>query len=220
MRVKRPLRLAFCLRQSMFLSELLCLPPLFEVKRKAHRGEQIIQVVFADLDRAKGRIPRAFLAFACHRLHIFHNHIRERQKNKQMSNDPCFGFPSASRRWGNAPRTSEPILAATGTSPFAEPTRSAHDPARLDGFLDVIRSLNHEMQDGISYPDNTEALKCTARIDANHKRLILWFLLVGELNVEDAEFVAFGSRLATLEQVASLPRRAGHEGNPMCIDDW
>jgi hypothetical protein len=170
----------------MFLPESLRLPTLFEVEREAHLGQQIVQMLFANLDRAKGRIPRALLAFAGLSIHIFHDHIRERHNGEQMSHNPCLCLPSASRRGGNTARTREPVLAATGTSPFAEPTRSAHDPAGLDGFLDVIGGLNHEMQDGIACPNDTEALELRPWIDAKHKRLIVWFLLVRELHVEQA----------------------------------
>src|SRR6266567_5960601 len=141
----------------MFLPELLCLPTLFEVQDDAHCGEQIVQVLFANLDRAKGRIPRAVLTFACRGIHLFNDHICQRQNGLQMSHDSRFRLPSASRRWRNAARTSEPVLAATGASPFAEPTCSTHGPTDLDGFLDMIRSLHHQIEHRITCANHTEA---------------------------------------------------------------
>jgi hypothetical protein len=76
------------------------------------------------------------------------------------------------------------------------------------------------MQDGILCPNDTEALELRPWINANHKRLILWLLLVRELHVEQAELVALGSSVSTLEQVASLSRRTRHEWNPTPIHNW
>jgi hypothetical protein len=83
----------------------------------------------------------------------------------------------------------------------------------------MIRSLHHQIEHRITCANHTEALPLGTWIDANHKRLMLWLLLVRELHVEQAELVALGSSLSTLEQVASLPRSAGHLWNLASIDD-
>jgi hypothetical protein len=70
--------------------------------------------------------------------------------------------------------------------------------------------LGHDIHDGILRPDCAEALELASRIDAYHDCLIRWFLLIVQLQVEDAELVTHGACLATLEQYPCFCRGTWH----------
>jgi hypothetical protein len=84
----------------------------------------------------------------------------------------------------------------------------------------VGRSLRHEVEDGVFGAHHADAFKLAARINPNHKGLIGGGLLIAQLDIEQAQLVAFGAGLPTFEQVASFGRGARHEGDPSGVDNW
>jgi len=219
-RVKGLLGLALSLLESVLLSQLLCLVSLAEMNRETHLTEQAIQVLFPDLDRAKRPVPLAPFALAGHSLHILNHHSGEWQYFLQLSNHPRFGFPATSGRRRHPLLAVEAIVKPLGSSPFAVSSCSSHGSPRFDSFFDVIGCLCHETEHGILGANHTEALKLASWVYAHSQRLIVWLLLIDQLDVEQAKFVSLWSRLATLEEVASFHRRTGHELYPACIHNW
>ena len=78
----------------------------------------------------------------------------------------------------------------------------------------------HEVEDGILGTRHAIALELASGINARHKRLIVRFLLIRELDVEQPRLVPFGPRLAAFEQVASFGGRAGHLGDAPRVNNW
>ncbi len=176
-------------------------------------------MLFAHLHGTKGRIPLASLAWTGDGLHIFHHGIGERHDRLQVSHHAGFSLPATACRGGNTLLAIETILKPLGASPFAKSASTPHGSARFHGLLDVIGGLHHEVRHGVLGPNDTQAFKLRAWIDAHHQGLIVRLLFVGELHVEQAQFVALGSRFATLEQVAGFGGCAGHECYCACIDN-
>ncbi len=83
----------------------------------------------------------------------------------------------------------------------------------------MTRCLRHEVEDGVLCANHAEPLKLGAGIKAGHHLLIVGFLLVTELDVEQSQLVPFGACFAALKQVACLGRRTGHQCHSSRIND-
>src|SRR5258708_35061652 len=86
------------LHESVELAQRFGLPPLLEMEGQSQLAEQSIQMVFADLDGAKGRIPLAVLARSGDGLHIFDPGRGYGQNGAQLFHDSRLGFPAAASR--------------------------------------------------------------------------------------------------------------------------
>jgi len=160
------------------LDFLFGLPPLLEMEGQAHLAEQSIQMVFADLDGTKGRIPLAVLARSGDGLHIFDHGRVYRQNGTQLFHDPRLGFPAAASRGRYPLLAVEPIIEAFGASPLARASCSPHSTSSLHGLFDVIGCLHHEVHHRVTGPDDAEPLERTARINPHGKGLVIRLLLV------------------------------------------
>ena len=177
-------------------------------------------MLFAHLHGTKGRIPLASLAWAGDGLHIFHHGIGQWHDRLQVSHHAGFGLPATACRGGNTLLAIETIIKPLGASPFAKSASTPHGSARFHCILDVIRGPHHEVRHGILGPNDTKAFKLRAWIDAHHEGLIVRLLFVGELHIEQTQFVTLGTSEARLEQVAGFGGCAGHECYSACIDNW
>src|SRR3989442_3821646 len=137
-----------------------------------------------------------------------------------MSDDADFGFPSAPCRGRKTLFAVEAIVKPLGASPLPPTSGTAQRASRLDGIFDILGRLHHQVEHGVLGTDHTEPFKFAARIDTHDERLIVRFLLLGELDVEQAQFVSLWPRLAILEQMAGFSGCTGHQSHPACIHDW
>ncbi|GLV54909.1 hypothetical protein KDH_17560 [Dictyobacter sp. S3.2.2.5] len=76
MRIKASFGFLVCFFEAILLAQLFGFPSLLEMHLQAHISEQPIQMVFANLDRTKGKIPCAFFPSSGDRLHILYHRIR------------------------------------------------------------------------------------------------------------------------------------------------
>src|SRR5260221_210596 len=178
MALERLLGLTFRLRESVSVAQGFGLPTLLEMNGQAHRAEQPIQMGFADLYGAKGRIPLAVLARSGDGLHIFDHDRGYRQHGAQLFHDPRLGLPSAARRGRYPLLAVEPIVEAFGSSPLARSSCAPHGASSLHGLFDVSGCLHHEVHHGVTGPDDAEPLERTARINPHDKGLVIRLLLV------------------------------------------
>src|SRR6266699_1092060 len=86
---------------------------------------------------------------------------------------------------------------------------------RVDGGIRFL----HEVEDGVLCSHHTHPFKLAARIDPNDQWLMVGFLLVAQLHIEQPYFVALWSCFATLEQVACFGGSTRHERNPACVNN-
>lgn len=184
MRVKSLLGLAPGLLEIKLFPELFGLPSHASMGHETYLSQESVQVLFADLQRTKRSIPLASLTTTCHCLHILHDSISEWHNRQEVCYDAGFGFPPATSRWWYPLLSVEPIVKALLPSPFAVPSRSSHGSSRLNGILDVIECFCHEIEHRVFCPNYAIAFKLASRIDSYHKLLIVWFLFVTELDVE------------------------------------
>src|SRR6266849_1868664 len=220
MRVEGLLGLALGFLEPELVSQLFGLPAFPCVHLVSHLAQEPVEVLFADLHRAEGRIPLASCSWTGDGLHILHHHNRERQDRVQLRHDACLGLPAAPCGWGEPLFTVQTIVEALRSAPLAKPTSTSHRSARFDGLFDVFRRLDHQVRDGVPRSNHAEAFKRAPRINAYHERLIVRLLLVAELDVEQAKLVAFRFGFARLEQVTSFGGGTWHERYPAGIDNW
>lgn len=219
MAVKALFGFATRLLESILLPEFFGLPSLSRVDGQTHFTQEAVQMLFANLNRAECGIPLPILARASHGLHIFYHSIRERQNLFQLSYHTGFGFPSAPRRRGNALFTLEAIVETLGSAPLAMPPPPSHGSPDLYGIFDVRRGFHHQIKHRVLCANDTEALKFTPWVDAHDQGLVIRFLLIAQLDVEQTELVPLWPGIATLKQVASFGRSAGHLWDALAINN-
>jgi hypothetical protein len=212
--------LALRLHQAVPLPQCFGLPPLPGVNDEAHLPQEPVQVFFANLHRTEEPVPLATFAGSSHGLHVLHHHLGDRQNLQEMRHHPRFGLPPAARRGRNAVLPLEPVVGPLGPAPLAVPPRPAHGAAHLDRLFHVVWRFRHEVEHRLFGADHAVALERASGVNARHKRLVVRFLFVGELHVEQAQLVAPWSRTPALEQSARFGRRAGHQLHASTIDDW
>src|SRR6266446_3766802 len=143
-------------------------------------------MLFAHLHRTESRIPFTPCPWTGDGLHIFHHGIREWQNGLEVSDDAGFGLPPTACRGWDTSLAVMTVIKALRASPLAKSTSTPHGSPCLDGLLDVIGCFRHEIDHAVFGPNDAEAFKLTAWVDAYHKRLIVRLLFVGELYVEQA----------------------------------
>jgi hypothetical protein len=216
--LKGLLALAPGLFEAMLFAESFGLPALLEGEHEAHFTQLLIQVVFADLHRAKSGVPFPPFACFCHSLHIFHDHISKGQDRAQMGDDPGFGFPATTGGRRDALLAPESIVDAFGPTPHATPAYASHGPSGLDGLFDMCWGLDHQMKHRLFGTNHTEPLEGATRINANHQSLIIRVLFMAQLDKEQAQFIAPGISTPLFEQEASFGRVTGHEWHASAIN--
>jgi len=177
-------------------------------------------VLFAHLYRAEGNIPLATLALACNGPDILKHDIRKRHNLLELGDNAGLGLPTTPGGGRYALFAVQAIIEAFGPPPLAKAPCPPHGPSRLHGIFNMIRCLYHEIEHRVFCANDAEAFKLTARIDTSHKLLIVWFLLVAELDIEDPQLIPLRFRFARFEQVTGFRGRARHECNPAGINDW
>lgn len=176
-------------------------------------------MLFAHLDRAEGGIPLPSRTGTSDGLHILNHRIREGQPFLELSHKTGFGFPSTSRRGGNALCAVETVLEAFGSPPLTKPPCPAHGSAHFHRFLHMVGRFHHQIEYRVLRSNDTETLELRSGIDPDHQGLIGWFLLVSELDCKQSELVPPGLGLATLEQMASFRRGTRHERDTSAIQN-
>ena len=208
--LKRLLPFALGLHQAVPLPQGFGLPPLPREYYQTHLPQEPVQVFFADLHRTEGPVPLPALAGTAHGLHVLDHHHRERQDGLQLLDHPRFGLPSAARRGRNAVLALDAIVEPFGASPLAMPSRPAHGATHFDRLFHVVGCFRHEGEHRVFCPHHAVALELGAGVNARHQRLVVRFLFVREVHVEETELVALWSRLSALEKVTRFGGRAGH----------
>ncbi len=177
-------------------------------------------MLFAHLDRAERTVPLAALARSGDRLHILYHNIAERENRLQVSDYSGFGFPSTTGRGGYSLLPLESILKAFRPSPLSQSSRPSHGPSRLHRIFHMRGCLHHQVQDRLLGANDAQPLKLGARINTSHQRLIVRFLFVAQLYVEQAQLVPLWPCLPTFEQVTGRCRCAGHERDAPRVYHW
>src|SRR5690348_10680211 len=144
-------------------------------------------------------------------LHIFDHDIAERNDLQEVSDDTNFRFTSTPGRGGKALLAVESVIKPLWASPLTGSSRPSHDSSRLHRVFDMTRSFHHQVQDRLPTANDAVAFKLGTWVNTNSQRLIIGFLCVAELHVEQAQLVPLGARLATFEQVARFGGSTGHQ---------
>src|SRR6266567_3233004 len=199
MGVKCLFALALRLFEPVLLTQLLCLPPLSHMDDQPHLSEQVIQMLFAHLNRAKRSVPLAAFAWARHGLHVLNHHVHQWKHSLQLHDHSGLGFPSTARRRRYSCLSLEAIVKPLWSAPLALSSCPPHGSAGLDGLLDVIGCFHHEVEHGLLRANYTVALELTAWINSHDKKLIVRFLFVAQLHVEQSELISLWPGFALLE---------------------
>src|SRR5438128_1957735 len=113
------LALAPGLLEAVAVSQFLRFPSLPRVNHQPLPSQKPVQVLLADLHRAKRAVPLASLARSGRRLHVLHHHIGERYDLLEVCDHPRFGLPPAPGRRRYPARTLEAIIAPLRSPPLA-----------------------------------------------------------------------------------------------------
>src|SRR5712691_2740789 len=100
------------------------------------------------------------------------------------------------------------------------PPCSARRSAGFYCLFHMVGCFRHQVQHSVTGPHHAIALELGAWVNACYKGLGVRLLRVAELDVEEAQLVAFGPRLPALEEVAGFGGRTRHERDTPRVNDW